>query len=277
MVVEARLGGKVAIVTGAGGGLGAACAKVMAARGAKLAVTDIRGEAAEAIVAQIQAAGGEAMAATMDVSSEAQVAATVGLVMARFGRIDILHNNAGLVTPEQRSRDRDVCNVDVEAWDRAFAVNLRGSFLCCKHVIPHMIQQGGGSIINVSSGFGAQGELTLSAYACSKAGLMALSRSVATQYGKQGVRCNTIQIGLVLSENAEHTLPPRLKELLRNNHLTPELGTPQQVADVVSFLASDESSFVTGHTLAVDGGFSAHAPTVSEMQAYFKEVGSNQL
>ena len=272
-----RLAGKVAIITGSGVGLGAECGRVMAAQGAKVVIADIDEPAAQATAQAIRDSGGDALAVWVDVSSEDAVRKMVEQVIARYGRIDVLHNNAAIQTPEQRSRDRDVCNVEVDAWDRAMAVNVRGAMLCCKHVVPHMLKQGSGSIIHASSGFGAQGDLTLTAYAASKAALVALSRSVATQYGKQGIRSNSIQIGLVLGENAIHTLAPELKAIIRGSHLTAELGRPRQVADVVAFLASDESSFITGANLAVDGGFSAHVPTYSEMSALFQATGSNAI
>lgn len=268
---KGKLEGKVAIVTGAGGGLGAACARGLAAHGARVAVVDINGDAAAAVAAEI---GDHAMGVRTDVSSEADVKAMIASVLARFGRIDILHNNAAVLDPAQRNGDRDVCNVDVEAWDRAMAVNLRGPMLCCKHAIPAMLRVGGGSIIHSSSGFGAQGDFTMSAYAASKAGLMMLSKSVAAQYGKQGIRSNAIQIGLVVAENGgAHPLPDDIKAVILDGHLTPYLGEPKHIADVVCFLASDEAAFVTGHTLAVDGGFSSHAPTLAPMRALFAARG----
>jgi NAD(P)-dependent dehydrogenase (short-subunit alcohol dehydrogenase family) len=272
-----KLTGKVAIVTGAGGGLGAACARGLAQHGARIAVVDIDGDAAAAVALQIEQAHPEAaMSVRTDVSSEADVKAMVDAVLARFGRIDILHNNAAVLDAAQRQGDRDVCHVDVEAWDRAMAVNLRGPMLCCKHAIPAMLKVGGGSIIHSSSGFGAQGDFTMSAYAASKAGLMMLSKSVAAQYGKQGIRSNAIQIGLVIAENGgKHPLPDDIKSVILDGHLTPYLGEPRHVSDVVCFLASDEAAFVTGHTLAVDGGFSSHAPTLAPLRALFAARGQN--
>lgn len=275
--MKTRLAGKVAIITGSAVGLGAECARVMASQGARVVIADIDEPAAQATAADIRDAGGDAFAIGVDVASEDAVKAMVAAVIARYGRIDVLHNNAAIQTPEQRARDLDVCNVDVDAWDRAMAVNLRGAMLCCKHVAPHMLKQGSGSIIHASSGFGAQGDLTLTGYACSKAALVQLSRSVAAQYGKQGIRSNSIQIGLVLGENAVHTLAPELKAIILDSHLTPALGQPRQVADVVAFLASDESSFVTGHNLAVDGGFSSHVPTYAQMRDLFEKSGSNRI
>jgi NAD(P)-dependent dehydrogenase (short-subunit alcohol dehydrogenase family) len=270
-----KLEGKVAIITGAGGGLGAECARVLALNGAAVAVVDIDLAGAQAVAAAIVEQGGQAFALRTDVSVEAEVKAMAAAVRERFGRIDILYNNAAILSSEQRALDRDVCNMDVDAWDRAMAVNLRGAMLCAKHVIPAMQAAGGGSVMFATSGFGAQGDLTLSAYAASKAGVAMLSKSVAAQYGKQGIRSNAIQIGLV--ENPGHPLPPQIRAILLDNHLTPNLGTPRQLADIVAFLASDESAFITGHTLAADGGFSSHTPSMAAMRAYFDSVGSNRL
>jgi NAD(P)-dependent dehydrogenase (short-subunit alcohol dehydrogenase family) len=270
-----KLEGKVAIITGAGAGLGAECARVLALHGAAIAVVDVNLEGAQAVAAQVREQGGRALALRTDVSIEAEVRDMARAVVAEFGGIDILYNNAAILTKEQRGADRDICNMDVDAWDRAMAVNLRGAMLCAKHVIPAMIKSGGGSVMFATSGFGAQGDLTLSAYAASKAGVAMLAKSVAAQYGKQGVRSNAIQIGLV--ENPGHPLPPEIRAILLDNHLTPDLGTPRQLADIVAFLASDESAFITGHTLAADGGFSSHTPSMAAMSAYFRSVGSNQL
>lgn len=270
-----KLEGKVAIITGAGGGLGAECARVLALHGAAVAVVDLNLDGAQAVAAAIREQGGRALALRTDVSLETHVRDMARAVAAEFGGIDILYNNAAILTKEQRGADTDVCNMDVDAWDRAMAVNLRGAMLCAKHVIPEMIKRGGGSVMFATSGFGAQGDLTLSAYAASKAGVAMLAKSVAAQYGKQGVRSNAIQIGLV--ENPGHPLPPEIRAILLDNHLTPNLGTPRQLADIVAFLASDESAFITGHTLAADGGFSSHTPSMAAMSAYFRSVGSNQL
>ncbi|MBP6504823.1 MAG: SDR family oxidoreductase [Rhodoferax sp.] len=272
-----KLEGRVAIITGAGGGLGAECARVLASHGAGVAVVDINGAAAEAVAESIRAGGGKAIGVSTDVSQEADVKAMVETVVAHFGRIDVLHNNAAILNMEQRQKDRDVIHMDVDAWDRAMAVNLRGAMLCCKHAIPEMLKLGRGSVIFATSGLGAQGDVTLSAYAASKAGLMMLAKSVAAQYGKQGVRSNALQIGLAPAENAHETMPAALLNIIRENHLTPELGTPRQIADVVAFLASDESSFITGTTIVADGGFGSHTPSMVGMKALFAQSGSNKM
>lgn len=272
-----KLEGKVAVVTGSGAGLGAECARVLASHGAKVAVVDINLESAQRVADEIEAAGGEALAVRTDVISESEIQAMVAKVVARFGRVDVLHNNAAALDAATRAGDRDVCNVDITAWDRAMDVNVRGAMLCCKHVIPHMLKTGGGSIIYATSGFGALGDITLTAYAASKAALMALARSVAAQYGKQGVRSNAIMIGFVLNEHAQKNVPEEIKQILLDQHLTPKLGSPRQIADVVAFLASDESSFITGDTIAVDGGFTSHSPSMVPMRDFFARMGSNKL
>lgn len=274
---DKKLEGRVAILTGAGNGLGAEAARVLAGHGARVAVVDIDGDAARRVAAQIEEGGGQALAAQCDVSLEAEVRGMVETVVGRYGRVDILHNNAAVLSVEQRQRDRDVINMDVEAWDRAMAVNLRGAMLCSKYAIREMLRNGKGSVIFVTSGLGVQGDLSLSAYAASKAALIMLSRSVAAQYGKQGIRSNALQIGLAPAENAHGSMPAPLLDILRENHLTPELGTPRQIADVVAFLASDESAFVTGTTLVADGGFGSHTPSLVAMKALFAQTGAKGM
>lgn len=277
MTHATRLEGKVAIVTGSGHGLGAETARVLATQGARVAVVDIELQAAQAVAAEIEAAGGEALAVKVDLLSEDEIAGMVKAVVARFGRIDVLHNNAAALDTAQRQADRDVCNVAIDAWDRALDVNTRGAMLCCKHVVPVMLEQRAGSIIFSTSGFGLLGDVTLTAYAASKAALMALARSVAAQYGKQGIRSNAIMIGFVVNDHAQKTVPEEIKQILLAQHLTPELGRPRQIADVVAFLASDESSFITGATIPVDGGFTSHSPAMVPLKEYFVRQGSNKL
>lgn len=272
-----KLAEKVAIVTGSGQGLGRETARTLARHGAKIAIAELDPERAEDAAREIREAGGEAIGVAVDVADEAQVEAMVARVVEALGGVDILHNNAAILTPEHRAGDRDVANIDYATWLRTMTVNAGGAMLCSKYVIPRMIERGGGSLIHSSSGFGAQGDLTLTSYGMSKAAIALMSKSIAAQYGKQGVRSNTIQIGLVLGENAQHSVQGELRQIILDAHLTASLGHPRNIADVVAFLASDESAFITGTTIPVDGGFSSHVPTVAPIREYFARVGGNAL
>ncbi|WP_068073430.1 SDR family NAD(P)-dependent oxidoreductase [Novosphingobium lentum] len=271
------LQGRIAIVTGAGQGIGAEVATVLAERGATVILNDIMADRVEETAAAMRARGFRAEASVFDLTDEDDIARAVGKIVAAHGRIDIVHNNAAFQTNEQRARDLDVINLPADAWDKAFAVNARGPMLLCKHVLPTMIAGGGGSIIHSASGFGLLGEMTLTAYGASKAALINLGRFIATQYGKQGVRSNVIAIGFVLSENAVESTPQAVKDVLLAHHLNPELGSPRDIANVVAFLASDESRFINGALIPVDGGFTAHQASMVDFQRLFAAAGSNQL
>jgi len=271
------LEGKVAIVTGAGQGIGTEVAGLLAQRGATVVLADINADRAAGAAAAIRATGASAVAVGFDLTREDQVADAVARIAADYGRIDIIHNNAAFQTEAQRQQDLDVIHLQTQAWDMAFAVNVRGPMLLCKYALPTMIAGGGGSIIHSSSGFGLLGETTLTAYGSSKAALINLSRFIATQYGKQHIRSNVIAIGFVLSDNAVETVPQAAKDVLLAHHLSPALGTPEDIAHVVAFLASDEARFINGALIPVDGGFTAHQPSMVDFQRLFAEVGSNKL
>lgn len=262
-----QLENKVAIVTGAGGGIGAATARLLAARGARVVLADINSEAAERESGGIAAEGGLALALPLDLAQESSIVAMMRVTLEKFGRIDVLHNNAADLSAELSARDRDIESMSAEVWDRAFLVNVRGTMLCCKHALPAMLAQGGGSIINTASNLGLQGNVGQAAYAASKAAVMQLSRSIATSHGKRGIRCNTVSPGLVMTPAARAHLPPQLHRIVESETLTPYLGVAEDIAHAVAFLASDEARYVTGHNLVVDGGTSAHVPGFAALSA----------
>ncbi len=254
----AGLEDKVAIVTGAGSGIGEQCARLTAARGAKVVVATSRRESAEPVVDAIRAGGGEAVAWFGDAADEATAEGVTRAAVDTYGRLDILVNNAALTDPAFMSGDLSVDLMDAQVWRRTLDVNLLGPALFCKHALPVMVKGGGGSVVMVSSGRGVQGDLGLPAYGASKAGLINLALNVAAQFGKQGVRANSVVVGMVMTPAVEKTLSPDMIALLRRHHLTPEIGTPADIAEVVAFLASDAARFVTGAVVAADGGITSH-------------------
>jgi NAD(P)-dependent dehydrogenase (short-subunit alcohol dehydrogenase family) len=253
-----RLNGKVAIVTGGGGGIGGATARALAREGASVLVVDINEEAAAAVAGGIRDAGGVAESFRADLSEEQDVEAVMAEVVRRFGRLDALHNNAALTDSDFLSADTAVTELSLEVWQRTLAVNLTSQMLMCKHAVPIMADQGGGSIINMSSGASLKGDRTRTAYGVSKAGVNALTMYVATSHGKKGIRANTILPGLVITDAVRAHLKEEMLASLSKATLTPSVGQPDDIADVVVFLASDESRYITGQMLAVDGGMSAH-------------------
>jgi len=257
------LTGRVALVTGAGSGIGAASARALAARGAAVAVTDLAGEAAARVAKVIEEEGGRAVAHTLDVVREDDWAAVVARTEADLGPIGVLHGNAAPTSGEAINRDLDVVGMDAQVWDVMMTVILRGNMLACQHVIPSMTSAGGGSVILTTSIKGRTGSTARTAYSVAKAGLEQLVRMVATEYGPFGIRCNGIAPGIIATPGLRETAGDAYVARLRAAQLIPHLGTPEDVAAAVAFLASDESSFMTAHTLVIDGGLSAFVPVLS--------------
>ena len=266
-----RLQGKVILINGAGSGIGAACAQEYAREGAKVVVGS-QSRSSEKVAASIVEAGGDAKPYSADISDEAQVEGMVKFTLDTYGRIDVLHNNAAMTGNDVVTRDLDVANMDVELWDRTMAVNLKGPMLCAKHVIPHMLSQGGGSIITTGSTKALQGDIAQSAYSASKAAVHNLTYNIAAQYGKQGIRANVLMVGLILSEALEDNFPEPIRQLMLRHKLTPFIGTPEDCAKAAVFLASDESRYTTGQDLHVDGGYSGHAPSLAEFRDMFAQM-----
>jgi len=228
-------------------------------------VADINLEGAQQRVASIQAEGGQAAAVRLDLGDEASVAAMIEFTIATFGGLDVLHNNAA-DTRLSSTRDAPLESLDLAVWDDIFRINLRGTMLATKLALPHLRARGGGSIVMTSSGAGNAGALSHTAYGVSKAALNMLVQYVATQHGKQGIRCNAIAPGLIVTPaTAANYASSGIGDIMLAHHLTPRLGTPADIAEMVLFLASDASAFVTGQVLNVDGGMFAHAPYTAEL------------
>jgi NAD(P)-dependent dehydrogenase (short-subunit alcohol dehydrogenase family) len=259
-----RLQGKVAIVTGAASGIGAETATRLAQEGAAVVVADINLTGAAQLVARIVQTGAAAAAVRVDLGDEHSITEMISFAVERFGGLDILDNNAA-DTRLSATRDVGVEHTDIQVWDTLMRINLRGTMIACKAAIPRMRARGGGSIINMSSGSGLTGALAPTAYGVSKAGIIMLTQYVATQHGKEGIRCNAIAPGLIVTDAASSYASGPFGEMMLRHHLTPRLGTPGDIASAVAFLASDEASFITGQVISVDGGLLAHAPYHADM------------
>ena len=243
-----KLEGKVAIVTGAGRGIGAAIARTLAGEGAHVVVNYSRSaEAAAQVVTEIEAAGGTALALQADVAVPEQVEALVKTTLEQFGRVDILINNDGI------TRDKLILRMSVEDWDTVLNTNLRGAFLCAKAVASPMLKQRSGAIVNVGSVIGKVGQGGQTNYSASKAGLIGLTKSLAKELGSRNVRVNAVAPGFIESDMTE-TLKPEFREAVLKQIPLGRLGSGDDVARVVAFLCSEDAAYVQGEVISIDGG-----------------------
>jgi NAD(P)-dependent dehydrogenase (short-subunit alcohol dehydrogenase family) len=251
-----RLEGKVCIVTGGGSGIGRATCLLFAQEGARIAVADKRKEAADAVAAECAAEGAQALALAVDVAKDVDCGRMVEETVKRFGRLDVLVNNAGY------GFAGTVVDTDERAWDDLMAVNVRGVFLCSKHAIPAMAANGGGAIVNTASVVAAVGIRNRAAYCASKGAVAALTRAIAIDHVAEGIRCNAVAPGTIDTPYFEEILRKSpvaadSRKALEARQLLGRLGTPEEIAAGILFLASDESRFATGSILTLDGGMTA--------------------
>ncbi len=251
-----RVEGKVALVSGGASGLGAESARRLAREGARVMLTDVAHDRGQAIADEILAEGGEAAFLLHDVTDEAQWIEAIKATVARFGRLDILVNSAGIGGGEP------LLEATLDGWRRVTGINLDGTFLGLRHAAPAMIEGGGGSIINLSSILGKVGFPGAAAYCASKGGVALLTKAAALELAATGVRVNSVHPGFIETPMVAEALHAsgngnEMRDMLISRHALGRLGAPREIADAIVFLASDESSFMTGAELVIDGGYTA--------------------
>jgi 3-oxoacyl-[acyl-carrier protein] reductase len=239
--------GRVALVTGASQGIGRACAQALARDGATVAAAARNGEKLDELVAEIAATGGKAAAFIMDVADEEQVKSTIKSALAQFGKIDILVNNAGI------TRDQLVMRMKRADWDAVLNTNLTSAYLCIQQVISSMLKQRWGRIVNITSVFGQIGQAGQANYSASKAGLIGLTMAIAREVASRSITCNAVAPGFI-ETSMTAALSEDFKQSAVKNIPLGRVGSPEEVASAVRFLASDEASYITGHVLNVNGG-----------------------
>ena len=249
-----RVEGKIAIVTGGATGIGRAACQLLAREGAKVALVDLLDEPGVEVADQLVRSGGTARFWHMDVATESEVERVFGEIDDAFGRIDVLINNAGIPGANKPTHE-----LTEEEWDQVQAVNVKGVFLCTKHAIPRMIRGGRGSIVNLSSIYGLIGAPDAPPYHASKAAVRIMSKTDALLYAKLGIRVNSVHPGFVWTAMVQDSLgnAPEMRRRLEQLHPLGRLGEPEEIAYGILYLASDESSFVTGAELVIDGGYTA--------------------
>jgi 3-oxoacyl-[acyl-carrier protein] reductase len=242
-----RVKNKVVIITGGGSGIGKETGILFAKEGAKVVVADINEKAGEETVDEIKNAGGEVIFAKLDVTDREQTKQVVKDTIAKYGRIDVLINNAGII------QDALVVKMTEDQWDNVININLKGPFNCIQAVVEQMITQGSGVIINISSIVALYGNVGQTNYAATKAGLVGMTKTLAKELGKKGIRVNAVAPGFIYTPMTA-TVPEKILEMMKEKTPLKRLGTPSDVANTLLFLSSDDASFINGAVISVDGG-----------------------
>lgn len=259
-----RLDGKVAIVTGGAGGIGEATTRLLIERGARVVVADIAFERAEALAKELA----QAIPLYVDLGDEASIGRMIDQTLERFGRLDILHNNAALLDPDVSEFDTDAESMDVNVWDRTFKINVRGTMLACRAALPHL-RESRGSIVNMTSTLALEGHVFSTAYSASKAAIIQMTRSIAASHAPYGIRCNAVAPGMTMTPGLRSAFPPALIEATLGETLRDQLGDPEDIAEAVAFLASDAARNITGHVLVCDGGHTSHVAGLAPLRNLF--------
>ncbi|WP_028549665.1 SDR family NAD(P)-dependent oxidoreductase [Paenibacillus sp. UNC451MF] len=262
-----RMKDKVALITGGASGIGLSTANLMAKAGAKVVIADFNTDGAIEAAENIKSQGGEAVGVFLDAGDGDSIREAVELTVQQYGKITTLFNNVGSTNLK---KDLDILNVDLDEWDRLMNVNLKSVLLGCRFAIPYMINAGGGSIINTASMAGFTGDAVRVAYGASKAAVVNLTKYIATQYGKNNIRCNAVAPGLILTPAAKHNMPSEVLDIFGKYNALPYHGEPDDIGHTVLFLASDESKFITGQTIQVEGGHYIANPTVPDFEQFMK-------
>lgn len=254
-----RLRDKRVVITGAASGIGRAAAALMVAEGANVLIADLDQDAAAATAADIsgRGRGGRVVGVAADVMDEDSVAAMVERAVAEFGGVDVLCNHVGGSNPR---KDLDLLRMDLDEWDRTMVLNARSTVVASRLVLPHMISTGGGSIINTVSVAGLAGDTLQCAYGAAKAAVIRLTQYVATQYGRDNVRCNAVAPGAIMTPALRDNLPADTIADIRHHNALDLIGEPEDIGWAMVYLASDESRYMSGQTLVIDGGLTAQSP-----------------
>ncbi|MDY0394470.1 SDR family NAD(P)-dependent oxidoreductase [Virgibacillus halophilus] len=265
-----RVEGKVALVTGGASGIGLSAATLMAKEGARVVIADFNEQGAASAANELKNLGLEVSGIFLDAGDEASIKDAVDFTVEQYGTITVLYNNVGVTNLK---KDLDVVHIDLDEWDRLMNVNLKSVLLGSRFAIPHMIKAGGGSIINTASMAAFAGDATRSAYGASKAAVANLTRYIAAQYGKHHIRCNGVAPGLILTPAARNNMPGQILDMFEKYNALPYHGEADDIGNTVLFLASDESKFITGQTIQVEGGHYLSNPTIPDMQEMMADTG----